>query len=194
MQEPMPKPTQLKFFKNPALHYGGKSVAGKRRRQRPFDPKRPLHLSLKAAGARGERSMLRPEAKFRIFAASRKWESRAGVRLMGFENVGNHLHLVVLARKRRDLQKFLRGFTGQVAMLMTGAKKGQKGKFWTELAWSRVVNWGRDLLGIGDYLSRNLLEALGVDRRTGIPLRAFPLGMNSQGAHFQRAFPRPVPT
>jgi hypothetical protein len=116
--------------------------------------------------------MLHSQVKLRVLAAAKKWESRAGVRLMGFENVGNHLHLVVLARKRRELQKFLRGFAGQVAMLMTGAKKGKRGKFWTELAWSRVVNWGRDLLALGDYFSRNLLESLGVDRRRMTALRA----------------------
>jgi REP element-mobilizing transposase RayT len=114
--------------------------------------------------------MLHSNVKLRVLAAAKRWESRAGVLLMGFENVGNHLHLVVLARKRGELQKFLRGFAGQVAMLMTGAKKGRKGKFWTELAWSRVVNWGRDLLSLGDYLSRNLLESLGVDRVKMIPL------------------------
>jgi hypothetical protein len=166
---------QPDLFKKSPLHYGGKSVVGRRRRQRPFDPKRPMHLSLKAAGARGGRSMLHPKVKLRVLASAKRWESRAGIRLMGFENVGNHLHLVVLARKRKELQKFLRGFSGQVAMLMTGARKGQKGKFWTELAWSRVVNWGRDLLGLGDYLSANLLEALGVDRKKGIPLRRFAL-------------------
>jgi hypothetical protein len=131
-----------------------------------------MHLSLKAAGARGGRSMLHPKVKLRVLAAAKRWEARAGVRLMGFENVGSHLHLVVLARKRRELQKFLRGFAGQVAMLMTGAKKGKRGKFWTELAWSRVVNWGRDLLALGDYFSRNLLESLGVDRRRMTALRA----------------------
>jgi REP element-mobilizing transposase RayT len=114
--------------------------------------------------------MLHPQAKLRVLAAAKSWESRAEIRLMGFENVGNHLHLVVLARKRRDLQKFLRGFAGQVAMLMTGAKKGQKGKFWTELVWSRVVSWGNDLRSLGDYLSRNLLDSLGIDRRTLIPM------------------------
>jgi hypothetical protein len=56
-------------------------------------------------------------------------------------------------------------------MLMTGAKKGRKGKFWTELAWSRVVNWGRDLLALGDYLSKNVLESLGVDRAQMVPMR-----------------------
>jgi hypothetical protein len=46
---------------------------------------------------------------------------------------------------------------------VTGARKGHplKGKFWDGLAWSRIVSWGRDYLGMRLYLEQNRDEASG---------------------------------
>ena len=42
------------------------------------------------------------------------------------------------------------------------ARKGfVLGKFWDWLAYSRVMSWGREFLGMRAYLVRNELEALG---------------------------------
>jgi hypothetical protein len=82
-----------------------------------------------------------------------------------FANVGNHFHLLVQVKRRRDLQNFLRVFAQGVVFLVTGAKKGNPiGKFWDALAYSRIVEWGKDWKGMLTYLRKNLLEAKGLPR------------------------------
>jgi hypothetical protein len=59
---------------------------------------------------------------------------------------GGRLHLLVRSKERKNLADFLRVLAGRVAVVVSGAKKGQKriGKFWNELCWSKLLNWGRD--------------------------------------------------
>jgi hypothetical protein len=60
--------------------------------------------------------------------------------------VGGTLHVLTSARDRKNLADFLRVLAGRVAIVVSGAKKGQKrvGKFWNELCWSKLMNWGRE--------------------------------------------------
>lgn len=88
---------------------------------------------------------------------------RFGVRVYQYANSGNHLHLMVRARTRRDFQAYLRTLGGIVARRITGARKGKPaGKFWDDLAYSRVVEWGKDFVNTKFYIVRNELEALGL--------------------------------
>jgi REP element-mobilizing transposase RayT len=87
---------------------------------------------------------------------------RNGVKVHGFANVGSHLHLLVRARRREGFQGFLRSFAGIVARVITGARRNRPmggGRFWSALAWSRVVHWGRDYSGVCHYIFRNGIEA-----------------------------------
>ena len=53
-------------------------------------------------------------------------------------------------------------------MLVTGARKGQAvGKFWDELAFSRILGWGREFERVKSYLTKNILEGLGALDRNG---------------------------
>jgi REP element-mobilizing transposase RayT len=85
---------------------------------------------------------------------------RFDVQVYDFANVGSHLHLLVRARHRDAFQSFLRSFAGIVARRVTGARRGTRvGRFFSGLAWSRVVSWGRDYLGVRHYIFRNNIEA-----------------------------------
>jgi hypothetical protein len=88
---------------------------------------------------------------------------RFDVRVYDFANVGSHLHLVLRVRRREAFQDFLRSFAGIVARRITGAERGRRsGPFFSGLAWSRVVNWGKDYFGLRHYVFRNQIEgALG---------------------------------
>jgi hypothetical protein len=86
-----------------------------------------------------------------------KW--REGVR---FCQRGVARAFAVRARRRDGFRAFLRSFAGIVARKVTGASRGRPlpgGRFWRGLAWSRIVNWGRDYWGIRNYIFRNLIEA-----------------------------------
>jgi hypothetical protein len=127
----------------PRMEHGGAVRMGRRKLERPVSVRRPMHVTLHSERARGAWSLRRHRLAVReaLSACSR----RTGIVVYDFANVGSHLHLLVRARRRPDLQTFLRSFSGLVARIVTGAQKGRplNGRFWTALAWSRVVSWLR---------------------------------------------------
>jgi REP element-mobilizing transposase RayT len=106
-----------------------------------------------------------------ITRTAEKWR----VTLLERANVGNHLHLLIRVKSRRDFQGFLRMLAGGIAMRVTGARKSlelSQGRFWDELAYTRVVEWGRDLSRTARYIVTNLFEAAGLlsghEKRAGV--------------------------
>ena len=143
--------------------HGGEIRTGKRKVARPICTKRPLHLVLKSSRAKGPWSF--HQHKDAIKKLLKTSARQYGVRVLGYENVGNHLHLIVQAKRRADFQNFLRVLAQAVCFLVTKARKGSPiGKFWDALAFSRVVEWGRDYLNLLEYLRKNEWEAGGMPR------------------------------
>ncbi|MBC7691708.1 MAG: transposase [Methylotenera sp.] len=169
-------PRQLSLLprEKQSTQHGGGLHPGKRKLARPFHPKLPMHVVVRASRARGFFSMLHPRHEKMIAALVRKSAKSNQVRLHRFVNVGNHLHLLVQASTREGLQRFLRTLTGRVAALVTGAIKGRPfGKFWDQLAYSRLVHWGRDFKGVLGYFIKNELESVGLaDLIPTLPMRA----------------------
>jgi REP element-mobilizing transposase RayT len=140
--------------------HGGDFRRHRRKLERPVSTRRSMHLTLHSIRARGAWSLLRHERT--VGEALRACARRSGVRVYEFANVGSHLHLLVRARKRKDFQAFLRSFAGIVARKVTRARRGRPlrgGRFWSSLAWSRVVTWGRDWMTVRHYIFRNRIEA-----------------------------------
>jgi REP element-mobilizing transposase RayT len=154
---------QQSFFSPISKSFGGTLQSGKRKTFRPLDPKSAIHLVLKSSRAKAIWSMLHRRNKTRIQDLMERLASENGIKVYQFVNVGNHLHLLVKIRSRDGFQKFLRVFTGRVALLVTGARKGNpQGKFWDALAFSRIVQWGKDFKRITLYFIKNELESLGL--------------------------------
>jgi len=91
------------------------------------------------------------------------------VRIKNFVNVGNHLHLLIQTKSRtyapakRNFQAFMRRFAGEVALKITGATKGcSQGGFWGELAYTRIVEWGRPVTILKNYFAKNFFESVGL--------------------------------
>jgi hypothetical protein len=138
--------------------HGGALARGRRKLERPVSTRRPMHVVLASERARGPWSLRRHERA--VLGALRAMAHRFRVRVYDFANVGSHLHLLIRVRRRDVFQGFLRSFAGIVARRVTGARRGRPcGRFFTCLAWSRVVSWGRDyLLGMRHYVLRNRIE------------------------------------
>ena len=145
------------------VSHGGTLRQGRRKLKRPFDAKKPLHLILRSSRAKGEWSFLREKNGRRIKHLVHSLALRTGVKVHRFANSGNHLHLLIHAKSREEFQSYLRALSGMVSRIVTGAKKGNRvGKFWDALAYSRVVQWGKDFVNVKYYLIRNELEGLGI--------------------------------
>jgi len=155
--------------KNGDIAYGGDHTAGKRKETRPFDSKQALHVVMRSSRAHGSWSMLHLKHCQNIHEFTHKLAERWGVRIYRYANVGNHIHLLIRARSRPVLQRYLRELAGGIAVIVTGARKSaslSKNKtgrgFWDHLLFSRIVYFGRDFKGVCVYLIKNLFEASGV--------------------------------
>jgi len=142
--------------------HGGVIRKGKRKSARPIATKKPMHVVLRSTKAVGRFSFLLPKHVRLIEALIKAAQKRFHVKVYEKANSGNHLHLCVRAQTRGGFKNFLRYLTCQIAQAITGAKKGKPfGKFWDELAFSRIVQWGQDFVGVLAYVRQNTLEASG---------------------------------
>ena len=85
------------------------------------------------------------------------------------------MHLLIKTEAKQytvakvEFQDFMRRFAGAIAFKITGAKKGQglerntNGRsFWEKLAFSRIVEWGRQYKKVHDYFTKNFFESQGL--------------------------------
>lgn len=156
------------------LEFGGNLRKGKRKIARPVDPKRLLHVVLRSSRARGNWSLLFENNKACVDQVLRRARARFQVKILEKANVGNHIHLIIQPKTRKDFQGFMRTVTGRIAALVTDARKGNKvGRFWDGLAYTRVVRWGADLLNVRHYITQNLFEGEGIELPTATGFRTF---------------------
>jgi REP element-mobilizing transposase RayT len=116
--------------------------------------------------AQGSLSMIHPKRALVVKGIIERAAKRHGVRVERLVNVGNHLHLLISTHSKRAVQArvafqaFLKEIAGLIARAMSGAKKGSpQGKFWDDLAWSRIVRWGKDLARLKRYFAKNEHDA-----------------------------------
>jgi hypothetical protein len=83
------------------------------------------------------------------------YAARFKIRIYRAAVSGRQIHLLVKASDRKNLADFLRVLAGRVAILITGARKHQKrvGKFWRDLCWSKLINWGAEFFGVRKLIS-----------------------------------------
>jgi REP element-mobilizing transposase RayT len=130
---------------------------------RPFKKNNPIHIVLRSTKARGKNSFL-SHTKW-IDSQIRNISKACGVKIERYENVGNHLHILLRSTRRESLRAFLRGITSTIARKLTGAKKGlQKDlKFWDALPFSRLIKGNQAYRIVQDYLNKNRIEAIGFE-------------------------------
>jgi hypothetical protein len=154
------------------VQHGGELSVGKRKRLRPLDPHRPLHIVMRTSRVEaGDVASFRTEENREAILRSLSLAKRRfGITVYALSVNSNHLHLIVQGRRRWCLQHFLRAFAGMVARAVTGARRGRSfGKLWDLPVWTRIVEWGKDFRGALGYVRKNILEASG-----SIPYEARP--------------------
>ena len=121
-----------------------------------------MHIVLKSNRAKGPWSLKHRKNQSKITSMVYVYAHRFRVHVYRFANVGNHLHLLVKAKDRKDLADYLRVLAGRIAITVSGARKYVKriGKFWNHLCWSRLVKWKKDFHFVQRYIFANELEAI----------------------------------
>jgi REP element-mobilizing transposase RayT len=150
------------------LTHGGEERLGKRKLERPISTRHSMHVVLRSSMAKGEWSLLRPAHAGMVRFEIQRFSRRHGVRIYEAANVGNHIHLLLRARSRDALKRFLMGLSGRIAQRVTGARKGKPlgRRFFDTLPFTRIVSgWGKAFTIAKHYVWDNILEAKGLRQR-----------------------------
>ncbi len=150
-----------RFPRNPTA-FGGSLLKGNPRGPRPIHPKHPHHLVVRSTRARGTRSFLAPTRARQIERLVYRLGRKLDVRVYRYANSGNHLHLLVRPRTREAFHAYTRALTGIVARLTLAAERGcpRHIRFWDKRPFTRVVQWGRDFIGVARYVEHNTVRVL----------------------------------
>ena len=151
-------------FKMPQarFNHGGQKAGTHAKEARPFFVRKWNHVCLRSGLASGPLSLLRNRNRRFIEILVARLAKQYFLELKDFANVGNHLHLQVRARRKVDLQNFMRVLAALVARHVTGARKGRPfGKFWDGLTYTRVLTTSLEELYLRTYIRANQAEARG---------------------------------
>jgi len=107
------KQLKLKSKSRQKKEHGGSLAIKKRRSRRPLNLKQSHHITMKSHHAIGARSLFRH--KKMILKLIRKFSARFRVKVYDYAIQGNHIHLLVRAKTREELQNFFRVVAGHTA-------------------------------------------------------------------------------
>ncbi len=161
------RPKQFQFFKASLKTFGGSLLKGNPREARPISTRNPIHLVMRSSQARRDYSFLHKNNRAKVENIVVSHAKRLGIRIYGFENVGNHLHMHLLFPSRQAYRNFVRTIAGLIARTVLGAQRGQASllkKFWDARPYTRIISWGREVTILKKYFSINKLESEGYNR------------------------------
>jgi REP element-mobilizing transposase RayT len=169
--------SQLSFMNSNSKELGGSTLKGNPRHKRPFDSKKLLHVVLKSSLCKGSQSMLHKRYQRRIQATLHFYAKRNNVKIYRYQNVGNHLHIILQTAKLINYTRFIKALSGRIAQVIkiqmglscsggdpTKKSTTSKNKFWDYRPFSRVVGWGKDFQIMKDYILKNTLDFLNLPR------------------------------
>ncbi len=157
--------------------FGGAGKAkGNPRTARPVAVKRPMHLVMKSAwikpatsNAGGVTSLILIAGQIEKIA--RDVGNKTLVQLRDIAVAHDHVHLVIQPKSIYAYRRFIRALSGILARTILNAQKGRAWRkasslkhFWQARPFTRIVEWGKDYVGIKNYLIKNRLDLLGMDR------------------------------
>ena len=131
---------------HPRLNHGGPSMRGKRKTRRPYFSNAPQVFLLSSKRASGIWDIAHRRHRSRITSQIYTYAKRFRVRVYSASIQKGQIQLLVKSSDRKDLADFFRVLAGRVAISVTGARKRLRkiGKFWDELCFSRMLNWGQE--------------------------------------------------
>lgn len=138
---------QLSFFKKQTTEFGGENMKGRRKCARPVDSRRPLFLTLKATSSEYFLAN-KNEIEELLNAQSR----RVGARIFSLAIQADHLHLAIQFGSPLLYRRWIRATTGLLARRLPGVR-------WRHRPHSEIVNWGRHLGAVLNYIDGNRQEA-----------------------------------
>lgn len=133
------------------------------KRARPIETNKPIHLVLKSLSLGSKYSMRLPKNYSTIKQYVYDIAAKFKIKVERFENVGNHLHLVIRVPMQSAYTSYIRGICSAIARHVLEAKKGHSKdqKFWFARPYTRIVTWGQEFKRVLKYLNSNRIQAIG---------------------------------
>ena len=145
---------------SPELSHGGPPSRKKRKTKRPFFSNVPQIFVLSSVRARKTWSLSHRRRRSRIQGQIHTYAKRFRIKVYQSRILPGQIQLLVKASDRKDLADFFRVLAGRVAVTVSGAKKGIRriGRFWNELCWSKMLNWGADFHEVALHLKTGRVD------------------------------------
>lgn len=148
---------------------------------RPLSASNAIHLVLKSQWAKGRDRFTSAGNQPAVQSILKKYAEVYNIKIFKTAICGNHIHLLIRARRRWRYRAFICVITGVIAQHVMGKQsfeefredklrqswgegyvEQEKGQgFWLHRPFTRITAWGRDYVNCLNYLARNTLEALG---------------------------------
>jgi REP element-mobilizing transposase RayT len=167
-------PKNCKFF-------GGETLIGNRKSQRPICGRQALHVVIRSQWAFKKTAFTHKENIRVIEDLILDLAQKYKIRIYRFAIVSNHIHIILKTSRRWRYRCHICVLTGQVAQhvmrfqsfenfkkRLAGEgyrqKRGQhhEQQFWEFRPFSRIIEWGRDFKRCMKYTLRNTLESMGI--------------------------------
>lgn len=114
--------------------------------------------------AKGRYSFLKPNVARSLEYLIAQCARRSGVRIYRYQNVGNHIHLVIRLRRRRSWLAFSRSFTSLLKARLELLWNMKIKKLFDHRPFTRVGSWDWEFRVLSDCSLKNLLDSWGVER------------------------------
>lgn len=116
----MSRRSQLSFFRNKSIYASWKQLGGSQlkshpKRRRPISTKDEIHVVLKSRLSNGKLSMRMPKNLEYIKKQTYNTAARFRIKIARYENVGNHLHLLIRVPSHKNYNAFIRGISSSIA-------------------------------------------------------------------------------
>lgn len=156
-------------FLHPSAHGGELRRRRSGRKARPISTRFSMHLVLRSTLARGIWSFVRGKNRGMILNLISKHALASGVQILSSGNAGNHFHLHVRPRGRREYKHFVRALAGDISLQLRkivgahGERLPQR-NFWDRRPFTTIVATAHYVATLTDYIKVNMLEGNGVPR------------------------------
>ncbi len=150
------------------LGFGG--ALNYRKKPRPFDKRKSIHLILRSPQLSGARSLLKSNRRTWIETLILQKVQKYQAKLYRLSVNSNHIHLLMRFEDARGQSDFLRDLAGCLALKIRKTfRMGKENKIWEGRPFSRLVSRGA-FTAIMRYIEKNQLESLGLCAYTARPI------------------------
>ena len=134
------------FSEKPVLEFGGTLNKGRRKKARPLDSKRSLHIVLKVTNP-----FLLLRNRITVEQLVQKVNRQFGVKVYRIGIEADHIHLSAKFTNRILYCRWIRTLTSGFVRQIPGLK-------FALTPYSRIVNWGRDFKNVCAYIHKNFVH------------------------------------